>query len=329
MSIVYQDLPVVHGTGEILQDSKADWRTLKLKSEAVSKAFDKPEKYWAARSQRMFECGSTLEFATDNYGNMRLVRALFCRDRMCPSCQKRRSMAIFHQVKAVCQSVQQVQPTMRYLLLTLTVPNVDADSLTDEIKHMTKSFDRLMKRAEVKRSVKGFFRALEVTYNGDRDDYHPHFHVLLAVPAGYFTRNYIKQSRWLELWQESTRYPQITQVDIRPIKPNPKREGSTDIESAAAEVGKYATKPSNYLCKAPNGEYVAWAKPVKDLAVGIRHKRLIAFGGILKEHHKLFQLEDVESDSVDLVHVGEDNDLIEAVMVQVFRWNVGLRQYVN
>ena len=254
MSIVYQDLPVVHGTGEILQDSKADWRTLKLKSEAVSKAFDQPEKYWAARSQRMFECGSTLEFATDNHGNMRLVRALFCRDRMCPSCQKRRSMAIFHQVKAVCQSVQQVQPTMRYLLLTLTVPNVDADSLTDEIKHMTKSFDRLMKRAEVKRSVKGFFRALEVTYNGDRDDYHPHFHVLLAVPAGYFTRNYIKQSRWLELWQESTRYPQITQVDIRPIKPNPKREGSTDIESAAAEVGKYATKPSNYLCKAPNGE---------------------------------------------------------------------------
>ena len=105
MSIVYQDLPVVHGTGEILQDSKADWRTLKLKSEAVSKAFDQPEKYWAARSQRMFECGSTLEFATDNHGNMRLVRALFCRDRMCPSCQKRRSMAIFHQVKAVCQSV--------------------------------------------------------------------------------------------------------------------------------------------------------------------------------------------------------------------------------
>lgn len=238
-------------------------------------------------------------------------------------------MAIFHQVKAVCQSVQQVHPTMRYLLLTLTVPNVDADSLTDEIKHMTKSFKRLMERAEVKRSIKGFFRALEVTYNGDRDDYHPHFHVLLAVPAGYFKKNYIKQSRWLELWQESTRYPQITQVDIRPIKPNPKREGSTDIESAAAEVGKYATKPSNYLCKAPNGEYVAWAKPVKDLAVGIRHKRLIAFGGILKEHHKLLQLEDVESDSVDLVHVGEDNDLIEAVMVQVFRWNVGLRQYVN
>lgn len=329
MSMLYEGLPLVHGTGEILDDSKTDWRTLKLKSQAVSGAFEKSSKYWVARSQRMYECGSTLEFAVDNHGNMRLIRADFCRDRMCPSCQKRRSMAIFHQVKAVCQSVQRVQPTMRYLLLTLTVPNVKADELSDEIKHLTKSFDRLMKRAEVKRSVQGFFRALEVTYNGDRDDYHPHFHVLLAVPSNYFTKNYIKQSRWLELWQESTRYPHITQVDIRPIKPNPKREGSTDIESAAAEVGKYATKPSDYLCKAPNGEYYAWAKPIKDLALGLSHKRLIAFGGILKEHHKLLQLEDVESDSMDLVHTGEESDLIDAVMRQVFRWNVGLRRYVN
>ena len=97
-----------------------------------------------------------------------------------------------------------------------------------------------MERAEVKRGIKGFFRALEVTYNGDRDDYHPHFHILLAVPSNYFTKNYITQNRWLELWRESTRYPEITQVDIRVIKPNKKRENSTSIESAAAEVGKYA-----------------------------------------------------------------------------------------
>lgn len=329
MTIVYQDLPVIHGTGEILKDSKTDWRVLKLKTVAVSKAFDQPEKYWLGRSQRMFDCGSTLEFAVDPHGNKRLIRALFCRDRMCPSCQRRRSMAIFHQVKAVCQSAQKENPTLKYLLLTLTVPNIKADRLSDEVKHLTKSFDRLIKRAEVKRSVKGFFRALEVTYNGKRDDYHPHFHVLLAVPSNYFAKNYINQNRWLELWRESTRYPEITQVDIRVIKPNRKREGSSSIESAAAEVGKYATKPSNYVCEMPDGNYLAHSKAVKELALGIRNKRLIAFGGILKEHHKKLNLQDVESDSVDLVHVGEENDTIEAVMVQVFRWNVGLRQYVG
>ncbi len=59
MSIVYQDLPVIHGTGELLKDVKNDWRVLKLKTVAVSDAFDQPEKYWLGRSKRMFDCGST------------------------------------------------------------------------------------------------------------------------------------------------------------------------------------------------------------------------------------------------------------------------------
>ena len=329
MTMVYQDLPVIHGTGEILKDDRADWRNLKLKTQAVAGVLPIDSKYWLGRSQRMFECGSTLEFAVNAQGNKRLIRALFCRDRICPSCQKRRSMVMFHQVKAVCQVLQKQHPTMRYLLLTLTVPNVKAEKLSEEISNMTASFYRLMKRAEVKRATRGFFRALEVTYNGVRDDYHPHFHVLLAVPSGYFKKHYIRQSRWLDLWRESTRLPEITQVDIRPVKPNPKREGATDIESAAAEVGKYATKPSNYTCKDINGNWYAAEKPVRELAASIKGKRLVAFGGVMKDIHAKLHLQDVESDNVDLVHTGEENQLIDAVMVQVFRWNVGLKQYTN
>lgn len=329
MTMVYQDLPVVHGTGELLHDSRSDWRKLKLKSQAVSDAFPQSKKYWLSRSERMFDCGSTLEFAVDAVGNKRLIRALFCRDRMCPACQKRRSMAIFHQVRSVCEAVQKDNPTMKYLLLTLTVPNVPAESLSSEISHMTKSFDRLMKRAEVKRAIRGYFRALEVTYNGDRDDYHPHFHVLLAVPSGYFKKNYIRHSRWLELWQESTRNFEITQVDVRTIKPNPKREGSSSIEAAAAEVGKYATKPSDYCVRVSDSHYIADPKPVKNLALGIKGKRLIGFGGLLAEYHAKLNLADADSDSIDLVHVGEDSSVVDAVMVQVYRWNLGLKQYLG
>lgn len=329
MKNIYENLPIVHDTGELLNDSRTDWRTLKLKSTAVSSVFEQNTKYWINRSQRMFECGSYLKFASDIKGAKRLISATFCRDRMCPACQKRRSLVIFHQVKAVCTSVQVAFPTMRYLLLTLTVPNVKAERLSKEISHMTKSFDRLMKRVEVKRAIKGFFRALEVTYNGDRDDYHPHFHILLAVPSGYFKKTYIRQSRWLELWQESTRYPDITQVDVRPIKANPNREGSTDIESAAAEVGKYATKPSNYVVKLPSGDFIAHSSVVRELASGIKNKRLIGFGGIMREHHDLLKLDDAEGDSVDLVNVGDDSDQINAVMVQIFKWNIGLKQYIG
>src|SRR5699024_5792648 len=68
-----------------------------------------------------------------------------------------------------------------FIFLTLTAPNVPADELNDEIKHYNQSFQRLMQRKEVKQIVKGYARKLEITYNEERDDYHPHFHVLIAV----------------------------------------------------------------------------------------------------------------------------------------------------
>ncbi|MDF5326815.1 protein rep, partial [Vibrio parahaemolyticus] len=210
---------------------------------------------------------------------------------------------------------------------TLTVPNVPAERLGDEIKHLHQSWDRMSRRAFFKKSIKGWFRALEVTYNGQRDDYHPHIHVLLCVPSGYFKKNYINRDQWLEYWQEATRYPHVTQVDVRTIRPNKKRPESDAITSAAAEVGKYATKPSNYVCKSPTGQYFAVHKVVRELAEGIARKRMIAFGGIMKDYHLKLQQQDVDSDSVDLIHVEGEATAIDAVAVHIFRWNVGLNNY--
>lgn len=330
MTILYDDLPVVYGTGEVLKDSKTNWVDFKLKSIAVSKCFDETDKYWLGRSQRMLDCGSVLTFAVAANGDKRLMHARFCRDRMCPACQKRRSLMMFHQVKDVCQAQQKEMPGTRYLLLTLTVPNVEAENLKDKLKQMSKGFYRMFQRAEVKRAVRGWFRALEVTCNLERGDYHPHYHVLLAVSSKYFKgKNYIKQARWLELWQESMRDFSITQIDVRTVKPNPKRQGSNDIESAAAEVGKYATKPKDYLVKTPSGEYLAHSPVVKVLAQSLRNVRLVGFGGSLKEHFAKLGLGDVESDQADLVHVSGNDELIDGVMTQIYRWNAGLRLYMN
>lgn len=331
MSILYQDLPVVYDTGEILED-KTDWRTLKLKSFAVSKVMSGTENHLLKRSVRMESCGSSLHFACTQRGEKRLIRADFCMDRLCPACQKRRSLVVFHQVKDVCLSLQSEFKSTRYLLLTLTIPNIPIEELKGAMSIMNKAWTKMSKRSEFKKSVWGWFKALEVTCSS-RDQrsssYHPHFHILLAVPNNYFKgRNYITQQRWLELWQESMKMPEITQVDVRRVKPNPKREGSTAIESAAAEVGKYATKPSNYIVKFQD-DYIADKLVVNDLAVALRGARLTAFGGRMKEHYQKLELEDVESDSVDLIHISGDNQLVDAVMVQVYKWNLGVKRYVN
>ena len=325
MKIIYEDLPVIYDSGEILQD-KTDWRTFKLKSTAVSYAMSDS---YEERSQRILDCGSLLAFAVSNTGDKRLIKAYFCKDRMCPACQKRRSLVVFHQVKDVCLSLQNQYKSTRYLLLTLTVPNVSASDLSDEIKKMNKAWSSLSRKVEFKKAVWGWFKALEVTYNKKSNTYHPHFHILLAVPAEYFKgKNYINQTRWLELWQHAMKNDYITQVDVRRVKPNPKRSGST-IEAAAAEVGKYATKPSDYIKKHSSDYYIADSKVVNELADILRFKRLIAFGGRMKEHYQKLKLSDVDSDSIDLINVTGESDQVDAVVLQMYKWNIGLKQYIS
>src|SRR5699024_11841903 len=102
-----------------------------------------------------------------------------------------------------------------FIFLTLTAPNVPADELNDEIKHYNQSFQRLMQRKEVKQIVKGYARKLEITYNEEHDDYHPHFHVLIAVDKNYFINYwfYIKRHRLLDLYDSSSLHRLINTKD--------------------------------------------------------------------------------------------------------------------
>lgn len=327
---VQDDNRPIRGTGEILEDGSIDWKDQKLKSIAVSKVFKTNTKAMLARSIRMYECANTLEFANDPQTNKRrLQRVWFCKDRMCPMCQKRRSLVVFHQVRNVCSLIARDYPTYKYILLTLTVPNVSAEELGDKISDMAKGWKRLVKRVEFTRATVGWFRTLEVTHNAKNDTYHPHYHVLVCVPSGYFKKSYIKQDRWVGLWQEAMKDHTITQVDVRKIKPNPKRTGSDALSSAAAEVGKYATKPSDYLKKAnADYAYIAIAKVVRDLSVNLNRRKLVAFGGLMLEYSKLLDLQDVDSDSIDLIHTDGESEHIEAIAVEIYRWNIGLNNYI-
>src|SRR5699024_8381459 len=128
-----------------------------------------------------------------------------------------------------------------FIFLTVTAPNVLAEELNDEIKHYNQSFQRLMQRKEVKQIVKGYGRKLEITYNEEHNDYHPHFHFLIAVNKSYVTdtKQYINRDRWLELWQQVTRNSLITQVDVRKVR--------NSKDDKVYEIAKYSAKDSDYL----------------------------------------------------------------------------------
>lgn len=166
-----------------------------------------------------------------------------------------------------------------FIFLTLTAPNVSGDRLDNEIKNYNKSFERLMKRKEVKNIVKGYIRKLEVTYNSDEtsesyDTYHPHFHVVIAVNKSYFKKTdlYINHNRWLELWREVTGDFSITQVDVRKAKANDYKE--------VYELAKYSAKDNDYLI---NREvFIIFYKSLKG-------KQLLVFSSLFKDAHKMYQ----------------------------------------
>lgn len=243
----------------------------------------------------MFASDETMEKKKQHKGNS-------CKNRFCPICAWRKArkdaLALAVQMKYI-----KAEHKKEFIFLTLTAPNVSADELESEIKTYNHSFQKLMQRKEVKNVVKGYVRKLEVTYNQERDDYHPHFHVLIAVDKSYFNNNklYIKRDRWLELWQQVTDNPSITQVDVRKVKENSSKEVS--------EVAKYSAKDSDYLVN---------EKVFEVFYKALKGKRLIVYSGLFKESMKLFK--DGELDTYKEV------DPTEYVYALMYNW--GKNDYV-
>ena len=300
------------------------WRVYKQLSQFLAQAYSDLE--WESLARRVGTCASCLLFLECSQSQVhpkKLKRANFCKDRLCTTCQWRKSMRQYHTSLKLAREALRRHSTLRFVFLTLTVPNVALRDLSGAIDDLLKSWQRLTQRKEVKSVVKGYLRALEVTYNHERDDWHPHIHAVLAVPSYYFTTSsYITQQRWLELWQEATRMPQITQVDVRTIKT--KRKGVDPLEVGFAEASKYGVKPwstkSRVSVKRLLKElYVdredlkghAWlrltrektAEVVEQLRGALEHRRLIQTGGIFRQIKRELKLKDGEDETADLVNI--------------------------
>jgi hypothetical protein len=249
----------------------------------------------------------------------------------------------------------QSEKKYEYLLVTFTVPNVSGEELSDTITDMMSAWHRLVGYKKFESAVKGWYRGLEVTHNVQKykckylkdrkgkkklvilcdkdgkpipnpfyDTYHPHFHCIIAVDSHYFKgRNYIKRDEWLEMWQKATQDPTITQVDVRKVQP---KKGQTEIDgqaiiSAVCEVAKYTVKTEDYVLPSD------WKMSCSSVAVldkVLANRRLVAYGGVMKDWHKKLNLDD-EIDG-DLIEEGEEPNG-EVLREICATWFVGYQQY--
>ena len=243
------------------------------------------------------DCNTFLSFvANKTLEKRKLYQSNPCKNRFCPMCAWRKARKDALGLSLMMQYIKQ-EKDKEFIFLTLTTPNVPEEDLENEIKHYNQSFRRLSNRKKFKTVVKGYVRKLEITYNEKRDDYNPHFHVLIAVNKSYFTdkRYYINQQEWLNLWRDVTGIPEITQVRVQKIKQNNNKE--------LYEMAKYSGKDSDYL--ANQKVFDAYYKSLKG-------KQVLVYSGLFKTAKKL--LKDGELDYL------KEKDLTEYIYQIFYIW---------
>lgn len=280
------------------------------------------------KAVRVSACAEVLEFNVFNNGENRLKTAWFCKSSLCPVCNWRKAMKHSYQVMRVVSEVVRRRPTARWMFLTLTVKNAwGGEELNESLKTINRAFNRLVKYKKVSKNLIGFVRSTEVTVNSGNGSYNQHIHVLLCVKSTYFKdkENYIEQGEWTSLWQRAMRIDYTPIVHIQVVKDIRNKEVASKLpaglESAVKETAKYAVKSSDYL----TDDFDENVSIVRDLEAGLHRKRMVGWGGLLKEVHKELNLEKEE----DLVHIDEDKaDDIEGIAyILVARWNWKRRDY--
>lgn len=311
---VLEDYKLVNG-----RQKRIKWETHKDSATKLADSYSRLG--LRSKAKRVDSCGNYLVFARTDEG-LKLQHAKFCKIRLCPMCAWRRSLKIFAQTSKIMDCYDQLNPTHKYIFLTLTCRNVVGNELSNQIDRLSNAWRNMVRYADVFRGqVSGWFRALEVTHNLQVDTYHPHYHCILAVSDSYFTgHDYVSQPDWIRLWRKYLCVDYDPFVDVRLLRGG---------KSGVAEVSKYAAKPADYLIVDDNYniDIAQTDRAVAVLDSALHKRRLVAYGGEFKRLHKVLDLDDI--DKGDLIHI--DDDSVRADVGQalyIYHWHVGYRRYV-
>lgn len=333
--------PVQQPTGEKLVDysqtgKKRKWDKHKQDALKLADLYTQALKLYpnlltAKRLEDLILCAEQLEYLVDADGNKKLYRTYFCRNRLCPMCQWRRSLKLFSQVSKITDYLNEQNNEqnnqVRYLFITLTQKNCEGANLKIEFDKINTAFAKLVDKTKhvatatkFKQSMLGYIKSTEVTYNSKTNTYHPHLHVIFAVKEDYFnfkSSNYISKNNWRAIWAELLGVDYLPQVNVQAIK-------QARQQKAVAELAKYPAKITNIL-DLPQQQAV---QVVADLTIFCYKRRFVAFGGIFKKTKTLLKLQDVEAENADLVGAGNIKEF-NYVARAIYKYNVKFGCYIS
>jgi plasmid rolling circle replication initiator protein Rep len=312
---------------------------------------------WAGWIQN---CGKKIIFARNLDNSLSVVAAIFCQKRLCPLCSWRRSLKTYKNIYDIVTDEDFEKTNAEFIMLTLTAKNCKPEELKETLNRFFMAWRILTenKNQPFRQSFLGTFRALEITYNQKRKDYHPHFHVLAAVSPDYFKKGnpkYIKHAELRELWQGALNRAKknviesstIRQLDAETfgarfdlgtslsVSNKYRKEHYEKIDylpevriekirkgtaKGVAEVAKYTVKP---------GTYVNRPEIVACLDNSLQRRRLIAYGGLFADIQKKLKIKDEPVADVDFTTQKSTVEVMRNPLIQkiVADWDFSLGAY--
>lgn len=251
---------------EFSEIANEEFKHLKSKNLDISRYLEFTD-YFKEKADVIRHCNDFVQYSITADGEVRVTNS-FCRERLCPTCQRARSNKLYANARKI---IDYFNGKYDYILITLTAKNVKIGNLSDTITKLNTASRKLFGNERIKRSIKGSWRTLEVTYNAERNDYHPHIHALCAVPKSYFnSRLYISQADYLALWRSLYSGSFDGGVNVQRVR---------DYGSGIAEVCKYSVKPFEFDENLP---FSIRVKVIDELFTVLKGRRLLQLFGVFR-----------------------------------------------
>ena len=268
------------------------------------------------KAERCGKCGN--EIRVLKYENIETkenkvkYKARFCDVKWCPVCAGRKTDKLVREFRSIIEQIEThyKDKKLTYLFLTLAVKNPPLSELRETIKKMNKAFRSMWRDEELrKKHILGYIRSIEFLGDKTKAGYaHPHFHVILVVDSSYFSRYYISQQKWIDMWQKYLKVDYKPTANIKRIKDNPKKNMEAK-DAALYEVLKYSVAPAS-IANLSNDDFDMLDEQTSNV-------RLYDRGGVFREFKPLVENENEKLDP-------KAWRIVESIL---FYWKSNLKEY--
>lgn len=292
-----QELSDISGAGK-----NRPWKQKKMQALRLADLY---AEFDESKSERMKRCGDFLTFAREGE-KLKLKQGMFCKIRLCPMCQWRRSRKIHTQMTNI-MNVLQTQGEYVPIAVNPTVRNCQAEELPAEITRLLRGWRKIWRDPLVEEKTVGWYRALEITYNRATKTYHPHLHCILIGQKHYYKRGQIPVEHIAGLWKKGCGIDYNANLKMYALR----KKHDQDWAEAMLEFAKYTTPETWDIMPRDQADKQELVGVAKTLDNALRGRRLIGLGGELANLHHLLNLSDMEDGEEDWkpgddIHTDED-----------------------